>query len=164
MDAGLDTGPIVMQDRVAIGREEDANELGLRLASIGGPLLSRAMEGLHDGTLQPQPQPAGATHAAKLKKAEAILDWNLPAAEIFAKIRGLSLWPVAEMTIRGQRVKILNAELAAAAEPIPPGEVKVLSGNLFAGTGDHLALELLEVKPDGKRAMSGAEFARGIKT
>jgi methionyl-tRNA formyltransferase len=164
MDAGLDTGPIVMQDRVLIGQEEDANALGLRLASIGGPLLTRAMEGLRDGTLQLQPQGAGATHAAKLKKEEALLDWSLPAAALFAKIRGLSLWPVAEMMIRGQRVKLLHVELAAAAEAIAPGEVKVLSGNLFAGTGDHLALELLEIKPDGKRAMSGAEFARGLKS
>jgi methionyl-tRNA formyltransferase len=163
LDAGLDTGPIVLQERVTIGREEDANALGLRLAALGGPLLGRAMAGLHAGTLQPQPQGAGATHAAKLTKEEASLDWHLPAGELFAKIRGLSLWPVAEMKILGQRVKILKAELAAAAEPVAPGEVKVLSGHLFAGTGDSLALELLEVKPEGKRAMSGAEFARGSR-
>lgn len=163
MDAGLDTGPVVLQERMKIGGDENANDLGLRLSAIGGPLLTRAMAGLTGGSLQPQVQGAGATHAAKLRKEEALLDWRQPAAVIHAKIRGLALWPVAETTIHGQRVKLLKAEIAAAAESIAPGETKVLGGHLFAGTGDHLALELLEVKPEGKRAMSGAEFARGLK-
>ena len=162
MEAGLDTGPIVLQERVAIGTDETAAELGIRLSAIGGPLMDRAIRGIAAGELKPKSQPEGATHAAKLSKAEARLDWSLPAKQLHALICGLNPWPLAEITIHGKRLQILKAEIAHVAPALAPGEVTVRGGNLFVGAGDEMALELLDIKPEGKRAMAGREYARGL--
>lgn len=162
MEAGLDTGSIVLQERAAIGTDETAAELGLRLSAIGGPLMDRTIRGLAAGHLIPAAQSEGATHAAKLSKTDARLDWSLPAKQIHAQIRGLNPWPLAEIQICDKRVQILRAEIAHVAPALAPGEVAVRGGNLFIGTGDELALELLEIKPEGKRAMAGTEFGRGL--
>lgn len=164
MDAGLDTGPIVLQDRVGVGKDEDAAALGTRLSAIGGPLLDRAIRELLDGALASVPQPEGATHAAKLRKEDAPLDWTQPAAACHARVRALAMWPVAETLVAGKRVKVLKSSIAHTLPVLAPGEVAVREGNLFIGCGDHRALELLVVKPEGKPAMPGPDFARGLRT
>ncbi len=163
MDAGLDTGPLVLVERVAIGADETADELGRRLSAIGGPLLDRAIRGLESGALTPVPQSGEPTRAKKLTKQEARLDWSLPAAAVHARVRGLALWPVAEHEIAGKRVKLLKTGIANLLPAANPGETVLRDGHLFIGCGDGLALELLMVKPEGKGAMRGEDFARGLR-
>jgi methionyl-tRNA formyltransferase len=105
MEAGLDTGPILLERRTAIGPDETAGELHDRLAALGGPLMAEALDGLARGALAPRPQAeAGVTYAPKIDKAEARLDWRRSAVELHRQVRGLSPFPGAWFEHGGARV------------------------------------------------------------
>ena len=110
MDEGLDTGPMLLTERVPIGPATTAGNLHDALAEIGGPLMVRALAGIADGTLSPTQQPDdGVTYAAKIDKAEARIDWSRPAVELDRLVRGLSPFPGAWFEVGGERVKLLLA-------------------------------------------------------
>ena len=155
MEAGLDTGPVLLCRAVTIGAEETTGDLHDRLSALGAGAIVEALAGL-DG-LVPVPQPeAGVTYAAKIDKAEARVDWTRPAAEVDRLIRGLSPFPGAWVEVGGERVKLLRSRLAGGQGA--PGAV--LSGFTVAcGSG---AVEVIEAQREGKRPMQAAEVLRGL--
>jgi methionyl-tRNA formyltransferase len=156
MDQGLDTGPVLLREAVAIGRRETAGELHDRLAALGARLMAEALARLD--ALVPVPQPtAGATYAARIDKAEARVDWSRPAAELDRLIRGLAPFPGAWTELAGERVKLLLAEPAAGSGP--PGQV--LDEELEVACGD-AALRLLRLQRAGRSAVDAAAFLRGV--
>jgi methionyl-tRNA formyltransferase len=153
MEAGLDTGPVLLREAVAIGVEETTAELHDRLSAMGARLIVQALEQRPAAT----PQAAeGVTYAAKIDKAEARVDWARSAVEVDRLIRGLSPFPGAWCEIAGERVKLLRSRLADGAGK--PGQV--LRGLVVAcGAG---AVEITMAQREGKRAVSAEEFLRGI--
>jgi methionyl-tRNA formyltransferase len=175
IDAGMDTGPMLLAAEVAVDPDEDAGALTARLAEIGARLTVETLDALEAGQLQPRPQPEdGASLAPKVTAEEARLDFSWPAARLAAAVRAFTPAPGAWTTHRGRRLKVTRAT-PAEAEPgaghpegrtgpaLEPGRLAVgPGGRLLVGAADQ-PLELLEVRPEGRRAMSGAEFARGAR-
>ena len=156
MEAGLDTGPVLLCEKTQIGAEETTGQLHDRLSVMGAALICHALERLL--TLVPQPQPeVGVTYAAKIDKAEARVDWTRSAAEIDRQIRGLAPYPGAWTEISGQRVKLLSSRLADGQGA--PGEV--LEDALAVACGDG-AVQLLRLQRAGRAAQDRAEFLRGM--
>jgi methionyl-tRNA formyltransferase len=158
MDAGLDTGPVLACAATPIGPGDTAATLHDRLAGMGAALMVRTLKALEAGTAVVTPQPeAGVTHAGKIGKAEARIDWTRPAAELGAHVRGLSPFPGAWCEIGGERVKLLMA--TAEAGDGAPGEV--LDGALLVACGTG-ALRLVTLQRAGKGAMDAATFLNGF--
>jgi methionyl-tRNA formyltransferase len=178
IDAGMDTGPMLLAAEVPIHPDEDAGALTARLAEIGARLTVETLDALEAGQVEPRPQPeAGASLAPKVSGEEARLDFSRPAARVAAAVRAFSPAPGAWTTHRGRRLKVTRATPAGGSgglKPSPPEDRAQVTGldpgrlavgpggRLLVGTGDQ-PLELLEVRPEGRRAMSGAEFARGAR-
>lgn len=161
LSEGMDEGPVLAVERTPVGEDETAGELGGRLAALGAPLLVAALEGYARGDLVPREQDDGrATYAPKITPEEARLEWKQPARRIRDHVRGLNPMPGAWTTLRGRRVKVLRAVPRDA--DLEPGALRAVGDELLAGAGD-AAIALLEVRPEGKRAMAGAEFARGLR-
>ena len=155
MEAGLDTGPVLLREALTIGEEEITAELHDRLSALGARLILQALDQLPALTPEPQPE-NGVTYAAKIDKAEARIDWTRPADEVDRLIRGLSPFPGAWTMVEGERVKLLRSRLADGSGR--PGEV--LHGFTIAcGTG---AVEVTEAQREGKRPMPSAEVLRGL--
>lgn len=154
MQAGLDTGPVLAEARTPIGPEDTTADLHDRLAEMGAALVGDVLDRL---PLPAAPQPSeGVTYAQKIDKAEARIDWALPAPQVDRQIRGLSPFPGAWCMLGGERIKLLRSRLAAGAGA--PGTV--LQGFTIAcGTG---AVEVLEAQREGKRPMPAAEVLRGL--
>lgn len=155
MEAGLDTGPVLLREALPIGIEETTAELHDRLKALGARLIIEALERLP--LMTPEPQPAeGVTYAAKIDKAEARVVWSRPAVEVDRMIRGLSPFPGAWVDVTGERVKLLRSRLADGRGT--PGQV--LHGFTVAcGEG---AVEILEAQREGKRPMPAQEVLRGL--
>jgi methionyl-tRNA formyltransferase len=154
MEAGLDTGPVLLREAVAIGAEETTAELHDRLSALGARLIVEALDRLPMPTT---PQPAeGVTYAAKIDKAEARVDWSRPAVEVDRLIRGLSPFPGAWTEVNGERVKLLRSRLAEGTGF--PGQVL---GGFTVACGE-AAVEVLEAQREGKRPMPAAEVLRGL--
>jgi methionyl-tRNA formyltransferase len=112
MDAGLDTGPMLLGKEVAIGAAETGGSLHDRLAVLGGSALIEALAGHAAGTLHSTPQPAeGVTYAAKLEKAEALIDWSRDAIEVERQVRAFNPWPVAETRFNGEQLRVFEARV-----------------------------------------------------
>ncbi|UCF89175.1 MAG: methionyl-tRNA formyltransferase [bacterium] len=164
MDEGMDTGPILLQRTTPVEDEETAGELGKRLALIGADLLREGLPRLGRGELTPIEQDDSlATYAPLLKKADGLIDWSLPATQIANRVRGFSPWPGTFTTRSGSRLLITRARSLQKDHSLPPGSV-VLTG----AAGIQVActdgtLEILAVKPEGKREMAAEEFLSGYK-
>ena len=165
IDAGLDTGDMLLKRWTEIGPEENAVELGARLAVMGADLLVETLAGLAAGTIVPEKQDSSqATYARLLKKEHGVVDWSLPAPAIHNRVRGLQPWPGAYTTFRGQTLHIWKSRPAPrppAPGPRPPKPGRVVAVKpLVLGCGSG-ALELLEVQLEGRKRISGADFANG---
>ena len=157
MEAGLDTGPVLMRRAVPIGTEETTGALHDRLSVLGADLIVEALDALDD--LDPVAQPdEGVTYAAKIDKAEAAVDWAGSAEDIDRQIRGLSPFPGAWIDWNGARLKLLGARLEEGRGA--PGAV--LDDNLLVACGTG-AVRLLKVQRAGKGAQDAADFLRGAK-
>jgi methionyl-tRNA formyltransferase len=157
MDQGLDTGAVLMAERVAIGRQT-SGELTERLARLGADLMVRAMSALERGAIAAEPQAErGVTYAKKINKDEARIDWSKSAREVDCLIRGLSPSPGAFSEIKGERLKILYAE------PIDGkgSSGEVISDDLIVACGEG-ALRLLKVQRAGGKAMAAEELLKGF--
>jgi methionyl-tRNA formyltransferase len=160
MEAGLDTGPVLLREAVLIGVEETTGELHDRLSALGARLIVQALDRLD--SLTPVPQPAeGVTYASKIDKAEARIDWTRPAAEVDRLIRGLSPFPGAWCQMGGERVKLLRSRVVAGSADGGVSDAgRVLSGLTVAcGQG---AIEILSAQREGKKPVSQADFLRGV--
>ncbi|MBM7069112.1 methionyl-tRNA formyltransferase [Actibacterium sp. 188UL27-1] len=155
MEAGLDTGPVLLRRPTPIQADDTTASLHDRLSAIGGEAIVETLLQLDQLTPVPQPED-GVTYAQKIDKAEAQIDWTRPAAEVDRQIRGLSPFPGAWCMIDGERVKFLNSRLADGSGA--PGEV--LAG-LTIGCGDG-AVEVTLAQRQGKRAMAPQDFLNGI--
>ncbi len=163
MEAGLDTGPVGMVERLGIGPDMTAGELHDALAPLGADLMVRALAALGRGALRFTPQPEeGATYAAKIGNAEAKLNWARSAKQVHDLVRGLAPFPgaFAEVDLgRGpERLKILRTALAGGAAE--PGMLLDDEGTVACAEG---AVKLLQVQRAGGRPVSGAEFLRGAR-
>lgn len=161
MEAGLDTGPVLLERRTPIHPDDNAQRLHDRLAALGAEVLAEGLARLQAGqSLVPHPQPAdGITYAHKLDKAEALLDWREPAAVLDRKIRAFNPWPVAEADIGGERVRIHAAEpVDAQGEPGQP--VRASRSRLAIACGED-ALAILKLQRAGGRVIDAADYVNG---
>ncbi|MGH7887713.1 MAG: methionyl-tRNA formyltransferase [Candidatus Binatia bacterium] len=163
MEEGLDTGPVALAERIAIGSDANAGEIRDKLALIGAGLMARALAALEHGGLAFTAQAeTGVTYAHKIDKAEARIDWRKPASDVHNMIRGLAPFPAAFFEAglgKGvERVKVLHAEIAQGMGT--PG--RVLDDGLTIACGER-AIRLLVVQRAGKMAMPAGEFLRGAR-
>ena len=160
MDAGLDTGPVLLARATPIGTRETAGELEARLAEAGGELIVEALDALAAGrTVYTTQDPAGATYAHKLTKAEARLDWREDAAALQRRVRALNPRPIAETTLDGAQLRIHEAEaVTAPAGPVPGTIVSAGPDGIVAMAGQG-ALSLTRVQLPGRRAVAARELA-----
>jgi methionyl-tRNA formyltransferase len=162
IDAGLDTGDILLAIETPIAFEETAVDLAGRLAPMGADLLVETLEQLRAGTIRPRKQDhALATHAPILRKEHGMIDWNLTAREVYNRVRGFVPWPGAYTWFRGQRLHVWKARLAEAPAAAAPGSLLPSGRRLFAGCGDGARLELLEVQMEGKNRIVADAFMNG---
>jgi len=159
IDAGLDTGDMLLKRETEIGPEENAGELGRRLAVMGADLLVETLARIREIVPEKQDN-SQATYAPLLKKEDGAIDWSQPAAAIHNRVRGLQPWPGAYTTFRGHALHIWRAALAAPGSGGQrPGKIAGLRPLVVAcGSG---ALELLEVQLEGRKRMPAADFANG---
>jgi methionyl-tRNA formyltransferase len=162
MDEGMDTGPVFIQERTAIGERETASVLAGRLASMAADILRKGLPAIAAGELTPVPQDDTlATCAPLLKREDGLVDWTLGSREVANRIRGFTPWPGTYSTLKGKRVLITSAlplDLAAGA---PPGEIlEVGAGGVLVACGDG-AIRIDALKPEGKREMSVPEYLAG---
>ena len=162
IDAGLDTGDLLLASETAIGPEETAVELGPRLAVLGADLLIETLAGLAAGRITPRKQDdAQASFAPILKKEDGRIDWTRPAHEIHDRVRGFQPWPLCRTTLRGKALEVRSARVADGC-PGLPGSLHPLRGRLLVACGDSAALELLEVQLEGRKRMNAAAFLNGF--
>ena len=160
MDSGLDTGPLLLCESVPIRDEDTAQSLHDRLAELGARLLLQALEGLARGALSARPQPdAGVTYAAKIDRAEARLDWTLPAADLWRRVRAFNPYPGAASRLGEVEVKIWRATPDAASGT--PGEVLEAGARGIVVACGEASLRVEELQRSGGRRLSSGEFLRG---
>ncbi|WP_299295006.1 methionyl-tRNA formyltransferase [uncultured Tateyamaria sp.] len=155
MEAGLDTGPVLLRDAMPIGATDTTADLHDRLAVMGGRMIVQTLDQLTDLTPTPQPD-AGVTYAHKIDKAEAAIDWSAPATDVDRMIRGLSPFPGAWFEQDGTRIKVLGARLGTGTGT--PGTVLDDAITVACGTG---AVQLTRLQRAGKGAQDAEVFLRG---
>jgi methionyl-tRNA formyltransferase len=160
IDAGLDTGDTLLKTETEIGPDENAIDLGRRLAEMGADLLVGTLAGIEAGTIVPEKQdPTQATYAPLLKKEDGQIDWIQPASAIHNRVRGLQPWPGAYTSFRGGTLHVWKVGQASWPAQATPGTVITTKPPIIAcGSG---ALELFEVQLEGRKRISGAEFVNG---
>jgi methionyl-tRNA formyltransferase len=160
MDAGLDTGAMLLKDSVPITAETTAGSLHDALAKMGAGLIVQALDGLAEGRLTAEPQPdEGVTYAAKLSRDDGRLDWSQPADFIERQVRALNPWPGVWFDLGSERIKVLAAEPAQSAPSAAPGTL--LDDTLTVACADG-AVRLIRVQRPGKAPVDGAAFLRGF--
>lgn len=156
IDAGLDTGDMLLKAESEIGPDETAAELGARLAAMGAALLVETLQRLE--SIVPEKQdPAQATYAPLIKKEDGLIDWRRPAQAIHNRVRGFQPWPGAYTRFRGQQLHVWKSRVAADA-PGTPGGLLLRPLRAVCGAG---TLELLEVQLEGRKRISADAFANG---
>jgi methionyl-tRNA formyltransferase len=164
MDAGLDTGDMLLAERLPIGPQDTTGSLHDRLAALGGRLIVEALEIAACGGLQPVPQPVeGVTYAHKIEKAEAALDWSQTAAVLARRVRAFNPFPGAGTALAGEAVKVWSAQTEAAAPTgAAAGQVLAADGaGIRVQTGDGV-LVLTELQRAGGKRLPVADFLRGF--
>ena len=164
IDAGMDTGELLLQQELEIAAKESAPELLARLSEAGAGLLAETLRGLQEGTLHGRPQNnSEATAAPILKREDGLIDWTRSAVEIFNKMRGFAPWPGAYSVFRGQTCHLLG-------EPVSNETTSELPGTLLAGKqevrvacGQGSLLKLSHVKLEGRKQVAAPEFANGAR-
>jgi methionyl-tRNA formyltransferase len=181
IDAGLDTGDILLQQEMPIAPGDTSETLSPRLATIGADLMIETLRGLQAKTIQPIPQdqflPPSTCHSERseesmqssrtpslapiLKKEDGLVDFSRTATETYNRMRGFQPWPGAHTKFRGKTLQILRAQ--PAAQSLTPAEIYVEHDRLLVGCGQNTALELLEVQLEGKKRTSARDFIHGYR-
>jgi methionyl-tRNA formyltransferase len=160
MEAGLDTGPVMLRAETPIGARETAGELEARLAASGAPLVVAALDALAAGRAAFESQDESqATYARKLSKSEARLDWREPAVVLARRVRALNPWPVAEAALDGAQLRIHEAEAVQESATAAPGTILRAGGDGIAVQAGEGALVLKRVQLPGRRVVTAPEFA-----
>jgi methionyl-tRNA formyltransferase len=164
IDAGLDTGDMLMQAEEPIRPEDTAITLGPRLAKTGAELMITTLAGLINGTAHPQPQDdSRATLAPILKKEDGLVDFSRTAIETWNRLRGFQPWPGAFTQFRGKTLRIHAAEPAPELALVKTGYLAVESGRLLMGFAHGSTLEIRELQIEGKKRMSAHDFINGYR-
>ena len=162
IDAGLDTGDILLQQEIPIAPNDTAETLAPKLASMGAELMVETLRGLQSGSIHPRQQDhAQATLAPILKKEDGLIDFSRPAAESLNRMRGFQPWPGANTKFRGKNLQLWRA--SALDRALPSSELKMEDDRLLVGCGQGTAIELLELQLEGKKRTSAADFIRGYR-
>ena len=164
MDKGMDTGDILLVDEIPIEQNDDAQSLHDKLSEQGGELILETLSRLQKNDLLPTSQNSDlASYAPKLKKEESLIDWELNAKNIFNKIRGLSPWPGTHTLYNGKRLAILKGKIVPGESSDRPGHIeRITDTGIEVGTGKN-RLKIIELKPEGKKAMPVKSFLSGYK-
>ncbi len=162
IDAGLDTGDILLQSEMPVQAEDTAETLAPRLADRGAALMAETLRGIDAGTIKPQPQDdSRATLAPILKKEDGRIDFERQAQQILNRLRGFQPWPGAITSFRSRDLQVRAARVAEGSAA--SGEIQVDSDRLIVGCGEGTVLELLEVQPEGKKRMPAPDFVHGYR-
>lgn len=162
IDAGLDTGDILLQRTIPIAPDDTAETLAPKMASIGADLMVETLKGLREGKIPLQAQDdARATLASILKKEDGRIDFQRTAAEIWNRLRGFQPWPGAFTSFRGKNLHVWAARPSTGSAA--QAKIKVDQQRLLVGCGEDTCLELLEVQPEGKKRMSAQDFIHGYR-
>jgi methionyl-tRNA formyltransferase len=162
IDAGLDTGDILLQREMAVMDEDTSETISPRLAAIGAELMVETLRGLSSGTITPQPQNhAQATLAPILKKEDGRIGFERTAEEVHNRMRGFQPWPGAFTNFRGKNLNVWSARVVD--RHIAPAELEPSGNQLFTGCARNTALELLQVQPEGKKRMAAQDFIHGYR-
>ena len=161
----LDAGPMIARASTPIEPNETSVELEARLAAMGADLLTRVLDDLERGVAKELTQnEADATYAAKLERADGIVDWALPAAAVHNQVRGLHPWPLAAATLGGRRVLLLRSVVEhSRAESAEPGTIVDARADGLVIATNPGAVRLLEILPEGRRPMTTREFLKGTR-
>jgi methionyl-tRNA formyltransferase len=165
LDEGLDTGPMLLERRRSIGAEETSGDLHDALAELGAAALIEAISGIEAGTLVARAQPAdGVTHAAKIEKSEARVDWNQDAVQIHRQIRAFNPWPMAEARLGEEPLRLLRARVAdATGRPAEPGTLLGMADDELRVACGQGVLAVRELQRAGKRPVSARDFANAVR-
>jgi methionyl-tRNA formyltransferase len=164
IDAGMDTGGILLQREIEIGAKETAPERAARMSEAGGPLMAETLRALAAGRLVPRPQNhAEATYAPMLNRDDGRMDWGRPAREIFNRIRGFAPWPGAYTTFRGQTCHVWGEPVSKELSDAPPGTLLLEKDGLHVVCGATTVLRFVSVKLEGRKLVSAPEFANGAR-
>jgi methionyl-tRNA formyltransferase len=169
IDAGMDTGEMLLQREIEIGANETAPELTVRLSELGGPLMAETLRGLAAGAIIPKAQKhEQATNAPILKKEDGRISWNQPAAEIYNRMRGFAPWPGAYTTFRGQTCHVWGdpvSKQSGATMPngATPGTLFAAKNELLVCCEDATVLSVRLVQLEGRKAVKGTDFANGAR-
>src|SRR5579863_5105636 len=162
IDAGLDTGDILLQQEIAIAADDKAETLAPRLAEVGAELTVTTLEGLQAGTILSRKQDnTRATLAPILKKEDGRIDFSRTAGEILNRLRGFQPWPGAYSQFRGKNLQVWRA--AAVERTLPMAELRVDGERLLAGCGEGSAIEIVELQLEGKKRSLAPDFIRGYR-
>jgi methionyl-tRNA formyltransferase len=165
LDAGLDTGPMLLERRRPIHSHDTAGDLHDALAELGAAALADALEAMVTGRMVARPQPEiGATYAPKIEKAEAKLDWTASAIEIDRRVRAFNPWPMAETSFAGEPLRVLRARIAdqPATDAAPGTLLGIAEDGLRVACGDGV-LAIRELQRAGKRPVSARDFANAVR-
>ena len=166
IDAGMDTGDLLLQSELPIAGDETAPELATRLATLSASLIVETLHGLRDGTIHPKPQDhANASLAHLLKKEDGRINWNLPAQTIYNRMRGFTPWPGAHAIFRGTPCQLHGHPVSKqmASLTLSPGEIRLDGGELLAGCGEKTLLAVSRVKLEGRKEVYALDFANGAR-
>ena len=164
LEAGLDTGPIYGTITEEVRRTDTSGDLLERLAIDGARLLVATLDGIEDGTLRPVPQPAdGVSLAPKVTVEDARVDWKTPAQHIDRQVRACTPAPGAWTTLGGERVKLFPLSPLPGASDVEPGRIVLDKRGMTVGTGSGHLVRLGDVQPQGRKRMSAADWARGLR-
>lgn len=162
MEAGLDSGPVLLSESIPIRDQDNAQTLHDRLANLGAGLLMKALDDLEHGAAVPRPQPAkGATYAAKVERAEARIDWTRPALEIWRKVRAFNPHPGAASRLRDEELKIWQGA-PAPHSGIAGTVLEAQAQGIVVACGEG-SLRIEELQRAGGRRLAPAEFLRGYR-
>ena len=165
LDAGLDTGPMLLERVRPIGSQDTAGDLHDALSELGAAALLEALDGLAAGTLKPRAQPAaGVSYAPKIEKSEAPIDWSVSAIHLDRKIRAFNPWPVAETRFAGESLRVLQARIAEpiGAHDAPGTLLGIADDGLHVACGEGV-LAVRELQRAGKRPVSARDFANAVR-
>jgi methionyl-tRNA formyltransferase len=159
----LDAGPMLATIRHRIGADDTSVEVERALAELGAPLLVEVAGHFAEGTATETPQDhSRATYAPKITKADGVLDWTQPALRIHNQVRGVQPWPLASISIQGARYLLHRTQVGAETVTAAPGTIVHASGDrLEIAAGDGHAIRVLQIQPEGRRAMNTREFLAG---
>lgn len=160
MDAGIDTGPLLLKKTVPIEPATTSVAFYPQLFTLGGQMTLQALEGLADGSLKPEPQSQeGVTYAPKLTRADGLIDWRQTAVTIERQIRALTPWPGTFFNLENEQIKVLKAAIVPGQKAVPG----TLLDDQFTVTCGQQALQLVTVQRAGKNATDGAALLRGLR-